>query len=53
MVASASADGLNPNPLTNLTTNNLQPSFFTQTNSAAAKTMVVDYVVAACEINRF
>ena len=41
------------NPLTNLPTVNLQPSFFIQTNTAAAKTMVVDYVWAACEINRF
>ena len=52
-VVSASSDGLNANPLTNLPTVNLQPSFFVQTNTALAKTMQVDYVVAACEINRF
>jgi len=53
MVASASSDGLNPNPLTNLPIVNLQPSFFIQTNAASAVTMAVDYVTAACEINRF
>jgi hypothetical protein len=52
-VAAASNDGLNAIPLTNLPIVNLQPSFFIQTNAASAKTMVVDYVMAACEISRF
>ena len=53
MVGSMSADPTALGPLTNIPTVNLQPSFFTQTNAAATKTMVVDYVVAACEILRF
>lgn len=52
-VASASNDGINVNPLTNLPTVNLQPSFFIQTNAASAATLQVDYVVAACEVLRF
>jgi hypothetical protein len=53
MVASASNDGLNPNPLTNLPIVTLSPSFFIQTNAASTTTMAVDYVHAACEILRF
>ncbi len=50
---SASNDGLNPNPLTNLPTVNLAPSFWVQTNATAVATMQVDYVIAACEAPRF
>jgi hypothetical protein len=53
IVGSASADPANPNPLTNLPTVNLQPSFFVQTNAASTTTMVVDRIAAVCEINRF
>ena len=52
-VCSASNDGINVNPLTNLPTVNLQPSFFVQTNASSTVTMIVDYVIASCEIARF
>lgn len=53
MVGSMSSDPSSLGALTNLPAVNIQPSFFIQTNAAAAKTMVVDRVYAACEINRF
>jgi len=52
-VASASNDGLNPNPLTNLPTVLLSPSVQVATNTTTVATMLLDYMFCACEINRF
>jgi hypothetical protein len=57
MVAAASSDPsyTAPNVLTNLpaATMLLAPDLYVVTNSSAAKTMQVDYVMAAAELNRF
>lgn len=54
-VASASNDGLNPNPLTNLplAATLVAPSVLVSTNSATVGTVLLDYMVSACEVLRF
>lgn len=54
-VASASADGQNPNPLTNLplAATGLVSGFALKASAAAAKTLTVDYFYSGNEILRF
>jgi hypothetical protein len=54
VAAASNASGYSaPNVLTNIPTVNIAPEFYVVTNSSAAKTMQVDYVLAASELNRF
>lgn len=55
VTVSASADGLNPNPLTNLplAATNLVAGFAIKASAAAAKTNTIDYFYAGNEILRF
>jgi len=53
LTATASADGTNPNPLTNLPVVNLSMGFGVKTGAAAVITMTSDYIYAATEVQRF